>query len=94
MELLEKYAFELLIGALGYNIRKYFGEQISKYILHPIMKKLKKYIFSPIWKWIKTRTITSQREAAIFLHYRNKAHRKGHQHKNPMICEDDRCRLI
>lgn len=91
---IEKIAFELTIGAFGYLLRKWYGEELSKYVFTPLMKKVRKYFLTPVYSWIKNRFIKTQREAAIWLHYRNKAHNKGHQHKNPIICEDDRCRII
>lgn len=38
--------------------------------------------------------VKSRREAAIWLHYRNKALNKGHTHKTPIRCEDDACKIF
>lgn len=38
--------------------------------------------------------VKSQRETAIWLHYRNRALHKGHRHKTPLECEDGGCVLI
>lgn len=94
MELIGKFALEFFIGACGYLIRKWFGEELSKYVFKPIIKRLKQYFLSPLYRWFKNHLIRTQREAAIWLHYKNKAKRQGHQHKNPMTCNDDRCKLI
>lgn len=53
-----------------------------------------KYFFDPINRWIKRRLIKTERDVAIYIHYRNKAMHKGHQHKDPIICNDDRCILL
>jgi hypothetical protein len=90
----EKIAFELTIGAMGYLLRKWYGEELSKYIFMPVIKKLRKYFFTPVASSIRKHLIKTQKEAAIWLHYRNKAHGHGHQQKNPIICTDGKCRLI
>jgi hypothetical protein len=94
MEFIQQHAVELLIGAFGYNVKKYFGEQISKYIFKPVFNRLKSWLIMPLLRAGKKHLIRTHRDTAIWLHYWNKAHQQGHQHKNPMICEDDRCRLI
>ncbi len=94
IDLIQKFAFELTVGAFGYLLRKWYGEELNKYVFAPLIIRLKKYFLSPIAAAFRHRLIRSQREAAIWLHYRNKAHDKGHQHKNPIICKDDKCRFI
>ena len=49
---------------------------------------------TPFSGWIKIRLVTTEREAAIWMHYQNKALRKGHSHVNPQSCKDGRCILI
>lgn len=53
-----------------------------------------KYFFSPISRWIKRRLIKTERDVAIWMHYRNKALHKGHQHHNPVTCNEDGCIII
>lgn len=38
--------------------------------------------------------VRTEREAAIWLHYRNKAMHRGHQHHTPVECYEGRCRVI
>ena len=94
LDLIQRFGFELTIGAFGYLLRKWYGEELEKYIFAPLKKRLRKYVLNPSSLSMKKFFIKTHREAAIWLHYRNKAHNKGHQHKNPIICDDDRCKLI
>lgn len=56
--------------------------------------KIVKYIFKPLAKIIKHRLIKSERDVAIWLHYRNKALKKGHHHDDPIACNDGKCILL
>lgn len=58
-----------------------------------------KYI---VLKWVAERLltmfkrffVTTERAAAIWMHYVNQALNKGHRHDTPIDCEDDRCRIV
>lgn len=54
---------------------------------------IRKHAMEPSGKWLRKYVIRSQREMAIWLHYRNKALNKGHQCRL-MECDDEWCRLI
>jgi hypothetical protein len=74
--LIIKHAPELLLGAVGYNIRKFFGEYLSRYIFSPIFRTLYRFTLRPFKNWLRNRIIKTEQDAAIFLHNRNKALRK------------------
>lgn len=83
-----KFLIEVII------IRGILSRKVGIWIDKHIFDRLQKRFIDPFMKLIRSRLVTTHREAAIWLHYWNKAHQKGHQHKNPIVCNDDRCRLI
>lgn len=78
----ENLWIELSAGMAGYMVRRWLGEEITKYIISPISSRLKKYILMPLYKKLKKSLIKTERDAAIYLHYRNKALNNGHSHKS------------
>lgn len=67
-----------------------FRSVFSKWLAGLVTDKLLK----PVGKWIVKRLVRTERDLAIWLHYRNKAMRKGHVHDSPLECNDGRCLLI
>ena len=53
----------------------------------------KNYILAPLGRWFKNDFIRTERELAIWMHYRNKSMNVGHNH-NLNKCDDGMCRLI
>ena len=80
--LIYKHTPEIFIGAVGYNLRKYFGEHLTK------------YVFNPILKWLKSLLVRTERETAIWIHHKNRRDKTGHKHRSPIECEDGQCRII
>jgi hypothetical protein len=86
---IQHLAIELLVGAVGYNIRKYLGEELTKYVFHPLVNRLRKYLFSPVWRWLVARLIRTEKDAAIWLHHKNK-----HRERSPLRCPEGKCYLV
>lgn len=59
-----------------------------------IAKKLVIYIFDPMGRFIKHSLIRTERDVAIWMHYKNKALHKGHNHHDPIKCRDGKCIII
>jgi len=56
--------------------------------------KLVDYVFNPFGRFLKKRLIKTERDVAIWMHYRNRALHKGHAHHDPITCRDGMCILI
>jgi hypothetical protein len=54
----EKLIFELTVGAVGYEVRKVYGEELAKYVFRPAWNKLKAIV--PIY----------ERKVAIWAHHK------------------------
>lgn len=59
-----------------------------------IANGFKMFVLNPLLRLFANHYIKTERELAIWLHYRNKALNKGHHHKHLGDCEDGKCRLI
>lgn len=64
-------------------------------IIVPFLTGLfKKYLLNPFIKYLKRRYEMTERELAIWLHYKNKAMNHGHSHKKLSECDDGLCQII
>lgn len=77
---MEKLVLDFVIGIGGYMARKYVGEEVAKYVVKPVSSRLKKYIFRPISSKAKSILIKTEKDMAIYLHYKNRAIKKNHRH--------------
>ena len=67
---------------------------IMRGIIVPFIVMLfRKYLLDPSVRWFKQRYLKTERDIAIWLHYRNKAMNKGHNHEL-VNCDDGQCRKI
>lgn len=53
----------------------------------------KKFI-TPMWRAVVRAFIKTDRDIFIWMHYRNRAAKHGHRHKNVNNCNDGACRLL
>lgn len=75
-------------------IEFFFAYIIMRGIIAPFITMLfKKYALHPLFNYFKKHFLRTEREVAIWLHYRNKAINKGHNH-DLMKCDDGQCTKI
>jgi len=55
---------------------------------------IKRLILGPFGKVLKKHFVKTEREFAIWMHYKNKALNKGHNHKRIEDCDDGKCLII
>lgn len=68
---------------------------ILRGIIAPFLTSLfKRFLLEPIANWFKHHFIRTEREMAIWLHYKNKALNKGHHHHHLEDCNDGMCKII
>ena len=91
--------FQNIIEQLPHN----FVELIDYIVIYVIFRgifskwlgnKLIDTVFAPLGKFMKKRLIKTERDVAIWMHYKNKAMNKGHNHDDPFICDDGKCILL
>lgn len=68
---------------------------ILRGVVAPFVTTLfKKYFIKPLIAYLKTHFVRTERELAIWLHYKNKALNVGHHHRQLKKCEDGLCKLV
>lgn len=82
------------MGILKHIGELFFSYIIIKGVIAPRVTDLfKKYILNPAYKWFTKTFVRTSREATIWLHYRNKAMNKGHDHSIE-DCSDGKCVIL
>jgi hypothetical protein len=55
---------------------------------------LLRWVAEKLAKYFQQFFVRTERETAIWLHYRNRALGIGHQHKTPIRCSEGLCRIV
>lgn len=90
--------FEAILEELPKNLSELIHYIIIYVIFRGIFSKwlagkFVDVLFEPIVDFFKKRLIKTERDVAIWMHYKNKARHQGHNH-NPHECRDGRCILL
>lgn len=73
----------LIVGVIFRGVfSKWLGVQMTK------------RFFAPLFRWLQRKLIKTERDVAIFIHYRNRALNKGHDSHNPVLCKEGRCIIL
>lgn len=54
----------------------------------------KRYVLSPLGEYLRAHFIRTERELAIWLHYKNKSLNVGHHHDRLKKCDDGMCKIV
>lgn len=84
---------EFLAGVAGYQFKKWFGDELMKYLIRPFFNHVLRPILRPVGRFLRARLVKTEADAIAFLHYKNKAAKQNHA-KPVTVCDDDTCATI
>jgi len=67
---------DLLIGVMAYQLKKWLGDELVKYIFKPIFNKVFRPILRPIGAFLKARLLKTEHQAMLYAQSRHKAANK------------------
>lgn len=68
--------FDFLLGVAGYQLKKWFGDEIMKYIMKPVFNAAIRPVLRPFGHFLQARLIKTEHQAELFAKSRHKASKK------------------